>query len=164
MVIGQIPTNQDSPTTFKPNRTCIFLSARARYIRSKPDGRPCIYIVCQLSCNADYKLPSALGKKGFHKRSLFHTDAHCFQIQSSIRFQVRTFFLTLHFKKFFFKKASEVIWGQIGPRKILKSTLLLFLITFSLSSHYLFSSFTSDQANFNHFFTFKRILQWFARG
>ena len=37
----QIPTSQNPPTTFKPNLTCIFLSARARYIRSKPDGRPC---------------------------------------------------------------------------------------------------------------------------
>ena len=44
-VIGQIPTTQDSQTTFKPNLTSIFLSARARYFRSKPDGRPCMYIL-----------------------------------------------------------------------------------------------------------------------
>ena len=33
---------QDSQITFKPNLTCIFLSARARYIISNPDGRPCM--------------------------------------------------------------------------------------------------------------------------
>merc|ERR1712051_1149713 len=32
---------QDSPTTFKPNLTCIFLSTRARYIISNPSGGPC---------------------------------------------------------------------------------------------------------------------------
>ena len=41
MVISQMPPTQDSQTTFKPNLTCTFLSARARYIISKPDGRPC---------------------------------------------------------------------------------------------------------------------------
>ena len=41
-VIGQMPPTQDPQTTFKPNLTCIFLSARARYIKSKPDGRPCM--------------------------------------------------------------------------------------------------------------------------
>ena len=32
---------QDSQTTFKPNLTCIFLSARARYFVSNPNGGPC---------------------------------------------------------------------------------------------------------------------------
>ena len=36
-----MPPTQDSQTTFKPNLTCIFLSARAKYIVSNPDGRPC---------------------------------------------------------------------------------------------------------------------------
>ena len=36
-----MPPNQDSQTTFKPNLTCIFLSARARYFVSNPDGGPC---------------------------------------------------------------------------------------------------------------------------
>jgi hypothetical protein len=36
-----MPPTQDSQTTFKPNLTCIFLSARARYIMSNPDETPC---------------------------------------------------------------------------------------------------------------------------
>ena len=40
-VISQMPPTQDSQTTFKPNLTWIFLSLRARYIMSKPVGRPC---------------------------------------------------------------------------------------------------------------------------
>ena len=36
-----MPPTQDSKTTFKPNLTWIFLSLRARYIMSKPVGRPC---------------------------------------------------------------------------------------------------------------------------
>ena len=39
----QMPPTQNSQTTFKPNLTCIFLSVRARYIISKPDGRPCTF-------------------------------------------------------------------------------------------------------------------------
>ena len=42
-VIGQIHTTQNSQATFKQNLTCIFLSARARYIRSNPDRKPCNY-------------------------------------------------------------------------------------------------------------------------
>ena len=38
-----MPPNQDSQTTFKPNLTCIFLSARTRYIISIPNGGPCMY-------------------------------------------------------------------------------------------------------------------------
>ena len=34
-----MPPTQDSQTSFKPNLTCIFLSAR--YIISNPDGGPC---------------------------------------------------------------------------------------------------------------------------
>ena len=37
-----MPPTQNSQTTFKPNLTCIFLSARARYIMSNPDETPCI--------------------------------------------------------------------------------------------------------------------------
>ena len=40
-VIGQIPTAQDSKTTFKLNLTCLFLSPRAKYFVSKPNGSPC---------------------------------------------------------------------------------------------------------------------------
>ena len=36
-----MPPTQDSHTTFKPNLTCIFLSARARYIITNPDEIPC---------------------------------------------------------------------------------------------------------------------------
>ena len=36
-----MPLTQDSQTTFKPNLTTILASARARYIISNPDGRPC---------------------------------------------------------------------------------------------------------------------------
>ena len=43
-VISQMPLTQDSQTTFIPNLTWIFLSLRAKYIMSKPVGRPCIYI------------------------------------------------------------------------------------------------------------------------
>ena len=38
-----MPPNQDSQTTFKPNLTCIFLSARTRYIISIPNGGPCMH-------------------------------------------------------------------------------------------------------------------------
>ena len=38
-----MPPTQDSQTTFKPNLTCILLSARARYIMSNPDEIPCIF-------------------------------------------------------------------------------------------------------------------------
>ena len=34
-------STQGSQTTFKSNLTCIFLSARARYFVSNPDGGPC---------------------------------------------------------------------------------------------------------------------------
>ena len=37
-----MPPTQDSQNTFKPNLTCTLLSARAWYIISNPDGRPCI--------------------------------------------------------------------------------------------------------------------------
>ena len=40
-VISQMPLTQDSQTTFKPILTCIFLSAKARYIMSNPDETPC---------------------------------------------------------------------------------------------------------------------------
>ena len=36
-----MPPTEDSQTTFKPNLTCIFLSARTRYIISIPNGGPC---------------------------------------------------------------------------------------------------------------------------
>ena len=36
-----MPPKQDSQTTFKTSLTWIFLSLRARYIISKPVGRPC---------------------------------------------------------------------------------------------------------------------------
>ena len=45
-VIHQIPTSQDSQTTFKLNLTCIFISARARYFVSKPNGWPCTLSLC----------------------------------------------------------------------------------------------------------------------
>ena len=35
------PPTQDSQSSFKPNLTCIFLSARTRYIISNPDGGLC---------------------------------------------------------------------------------------------------------------------------
>ena len=36
-----MPPTQDPQTTFKPNLTCILLSARTRYIISIPNGGPC---------------------------------------------------------------------------------------------------------------------------
>ena len=36
-----MPPTQDPQTTFKPNLTCIFQSARTRYIISIPNGGPC---------------------------------------------------------------------------------------------------------------------------
>ena len=41
-IITQMPPTQDSQNTFKPSLTCIFVSARTRYIMSIPNGRPCI--------------------------------------------------------------------------------------------------------------------------
>ena len=43
-----MPPHQDSQTTFKPNLTCIFLSARTRYIISIPNGGPCILFVTSI--------------------------------------------------------------------------------------------------------------------
>ena len=40
-IITQMPPTQDSQNTFKPSLTCIFVSARTRYIMSIPNGRPC---------------------------------------------------------------------------------------------------------------------------
>ena len=40
-VKSQMPLTQDSQTTFKPNLTCICLSARARNIMSNPNEIPC---------------------------------------------------------------------------------------------------------------------------
>ena len=40
-------STQDTQTTFKPNLTCIFLSARNRYIISIPNGWPCMLIFSQ---------------------------------------------------------------------------------------------------------------------
>ena len=37
-----MPPTQDSQNTFKPSLTCIFVSARTRYIMSIPNGRPCM--------------------------------------------------------------------------------------------------------------------------
>ena len=41
-IITQMPPTQDSQNTFKPSLTCIFVSARTRYIMSIPNGRPCM--------------------------------------------------------------------------------------------------------------------------
>ena len=38
-----MPPTQDSQNTFKPSLTCIFVSARTRYIMSIPNGRPCSF-------------------------------------------------------------------------------------------------------------------------
>ena len=40
-------TTQDSQTTFKLDLTWIFLSARARYFVSNPDGWPCMQRMCK---------------------------------------------------------------------------------------------------------------------
>ena len=37
-----MPPTQDPQTTFKPNLTCVLLSARTRYIISFPNGGPCM--------------------------------------------------------------------------------------------------------------------------
>ena len=42
-IITQMPPTQDSQNTFKPSLTCIFVSARTRYIMSIPNGRPCTF-------------------------------------------------------------------------------------------------------------------------
>ena len=47
-------TTQDAQSTFKLNLTCIFLSGRARYFLSKPNGWPCmaagIFFLCSPNC------------------------------------------------------------------------------------------------------------------
>ena len=49
-----MPLTQDSQTTFKPNLTTILVSARARYIISNPDGRPCSIIkICITSASSN---------------------------------------------------------------------------------------------------------------
>ena len=50
-----MPPTQDPQTTYKPNLTCILLSARTRYIISIPNGGPCIS--SEHNKNKSYKCP-----------------------------------------------------------------------------------------------------------
>ena len=71
-----MPPTQNSHSTFKPNLTCIFLSARARYIMSNPDEIPCNW------CDSRLRLDD-------FGHSLLHWICHFGHIRSSCNCRCR---------------------------------------------------------------------------
>ena len=85
-----MPPTQDPQTTYKPNLTCILLSARTRYIISIPNGGPCMHTlhtaqIHKLRGLSKVKLISLLiflGCIGFHFVTIYKLiaifcDVHC---------------------------------------------------------------------------------------